>query len=241
MTHKSLRQNRMSAPQGNFAKTIQNTLLFVPEAMLRIFPDALFWGVGFFAFVTLSYSFGVFFLSLVEAILIFYALHYGNENLQIVSTNALGKGSKACSTGFTDVTMRAVSLFNMEFKPSFLSSHLFMTGVISSYLLSVILYFRSELEILGSSYGEQYNTRLYGSTIFFSIIIFLAMSYRMFNQCDSVFNIIISLILGLTAGALIAVQNNGLLGIESLNLLGVPILRKRTANGGDLYVCSPNT
>lgn len=209
----------------------------VPEAMLQIFPDALFWGVGFIAFITFSYSFGVFFVSLIEAILIYHVLNYANENLQIVSPNIGTKGE--CRTGFSDISLRAISLFEREFKPVFLSSSIFMISVISSYIMGVLLYLKDELVILGSAYGEQYTTRIYGSTIFFAVLLFVAMSYRLFMQCDSAFNIIISVFLGLATGAAITAQNNGLLGINSLNLLGVPIIRRRTATGSDLYVCSP--
>ena len=210
----------------------------VPEAMLQMFPDAMFWGTGFLAFITLSYPFGVFFVSLIEATILYHGLNYGNENLQMISPNPLSSGK--CRSGFADVTLRAISIFEREFKPTFLSSSIFMVSFISSYLTGVLLYLKDSLQILGSSYGEQYTTRLYGSTVFFAVLIFITMSYRLLNRCDSAINIIISLFLGLLAGALVVIQNNGILGVESLNLLGVPILRKRTANGGDLYVCSPS-
>jgi hypothetical protein len=206
--------------------------------MLQIFPDAVFWGTGFLAFVTLSYPFGVFFVSLIEAAIIYHGLNYGNENLQIISPNPLSSGK--CRTGFADVTLRAISVFEREFKPVFLSSSIFMSSFIASYLLGVILYLKDSLQILGSAYGEQYSTRLYGSTAFFAFFLFVAMSYRLLNHCDNALNIIISLFLGLIAGALITLQNKSILGVEGLNLLGVPILRKRTATGGDLYVCSPS-
>ena len=169
----------------------------------------------------------------------YHVLNYGNENLQIITPN--NNGSRECRTGFADVTLRALTLFEREFRPTFLSSSIFMMGIISSYLVSVLLYFKDELQIVGSSYGEQYNPRIYTATIFFAAIIFVGMAYRLFNNCDSSFNIVISLLLGLGLGALIALQNNRLLGKESLNLLGLPILRKRTADGNDLYVCSPTT
>jgi len=210
----------------------------VPEAMLQIFPDAVFWGTGFLSFVTLSYPFGVFFVSLIEATILYHGLNYGNENLQIISPNPLA--SNKCRTGFADVTLRAISVFEREFKAVFMSSSIFMTSFISSYLLGVIVYLKDSLEILGSAYGEQYSTRLYGSTAFFALLLFITMSYRLLNHCDNTLNIIVSLLLGLTAGALITFQNKSILGVESLNLLGVPILRKRTAAGNDLYVCSPS-
>ena len=210
----------------------------VPEAMLQMFPDAVFWGTGFLAFATLSYPFAVFFVSLIEATILYHGLNYGNENLQMIRPNPLS--SSKCRTGFADVSLRAISIFEREFKPVFLSSSVFMVSFISSYLMGVLLYLKDSLQILGGSYGEQYTTRLYGSTAFFAVLIFITMSYRLINSCDSAMNIIITLFLGLGAGALITMQNNNILGIQSLNLLGIPILRKRAADGGDLYVCAPS-
>jgi len=114
-----------------------------------------------------------------------------------------------------------------------------MTSFIGTYIVGALLYLKDELQILGKSYGEQFTTRMYGSVAFFSGMIFLIMSYRLLTSCDSALNIVVSLILGISVGALILLQNNNILGKNSLNMLGVPLLRKRTDKGGNLYVCSP--
>jgi len=209
----------------------------VPETMLQIFPEAVFMGTGFIAFVTLSYPFGVFFVSLIEANIVYRGLNYINENLRLIGANSSMTGR--CRTGLQDITLRSVSLFEREFRPTFMSSSIFLTSFIASYILGVLVYLKDELQILGKSYGEEFNTRVYGSVALFSMIIFILMSYRFLNKCDSAVNIIVSLFLGISTGLLILIQNNGILGKESLNLLGVPMLRKRTQGGADLYVCSP--
>jgi hypothetical protein len=113
-----------------------------------------------------------------------------------------------------------------------------MLSFIASYILSVIVMYKDELNILGPIYGESYSERIYFSASVFTIMMFVAMTYRMFFRCDSFLVIILSFIIGVSAGALVVQQNNAILGIESLNLLGIPILRKRTADGDDLLVCS---
>ena len=208
-----------------------------PEAVLRMFPEAVFWGTGFIAFVTLSFPFGVFFLSLIEAGVFYHGFNYINENIRLFGANSLASGK--CRTGFEDPTLRSISLFQYEFRPTFMSLSVFMTSFIGAYLVGVLLYLKNELEILGSSYGEQYTTRMYGSVALFTSITFLTMTYRLLTGCDNAINILASLLLGLAIGALVLLQNNGILGIQSLNLLGVPILRKRAEGGADLYVCSP--
>jgi hypothetical protein len=114
-----------------------------------------------------------------------------------------------------------------------------MTSFIGAYIVGVLLYLKNELEILGGQYGEQYKTRMYGSVAFFVFIVFITMTYRLLTGCDNALNILASLLFGLSIAALVLLQNNSVLGIQSLNLLGVPILRKRTETGADLYVCSP--
>lgn len=223
-----------------FAKILKDAIQ-TPVAMLRLFPDAIFWGVGFLAFVTLSYSYSAFFVALVEALLIFHVLYYGNQNLQVVDTTPLQGSGEKCRTGFADVSMQAVTLFNDYLAPAFPSPHIYMASFITSYIMSALIYFKDELEILSNSYGEVFKTRLYVSTIAFVSILFVSMSYRLFSKCDSALNIVVSLLVGLVAGVVVAVQNHSILGKESLNLLGVPILRKMTDTGNDLFVCSPTT
>jgi hypothetical protein len=54
----------------------------VMQEMLRIYPDALFWGIGALSLVTLSFSFFVFFVSLIEGIGIYYLIRVLNNHLE---------------------------------------------------------------------------------------------------------------------------------------------------------------
>jgi hypothetical protein len=114
-----------------------------PEAALRMFPEAVFWGTGFIAFVTLSFPFGVFFLSLIEAGAFYHGFNYINENIRLFGTNSLASGK--CRTGFEDPTLRSISLFQYEFRPTFMSLSVFMTSFIGTYLVGVLLYLKNEL------------------------------------------------------------------------------------------------
>lgn len=208
--------------------------------VFNTFPDAVFFGSGFIALLTLSFSFAVFFLSLLEGTVIFHAIHALNKNLQIVPTGPLEGEVSTCKSGLEGTSIQGLSVFDTGLASAFPSSHVYIMSFIASYLVSVLLYFREELEILSASYGEEYQTRVYVSVIGFAFLLFGLMSYRLLYNCDSSMNIILSLLIGLFLGALIAKQNGMLFGKESINLLGVPILRRRDENGNDLYVCSPN-
>ena len=209
--------------------------------LFHTFPDAVFFGSGFIALLTLSFSFAVFFLSLLEGTVLFHAIHTLNKNLQIIPTDALGGEASTCRSGLEGTSIQGLSVFDTGTASSFPSAHIYTMSFIASYLVSVLLYFQEELEILSVSYGEEFQTRVYMSVIGFAFLLFGLMSYRLLYNCDSSMNIILSLLIGLLLGGIIAKQNGMLFGKESINLLGVPILRRRDENGNDLYVCSPNS
>jgi len=210
--------------------------------MIRIFPDALFWGVGVIAAVTLSFSFAVFFGSLVEGVGLYYAIKMFNNYLGIVdAANGSGSSQRACRNGFTGTTFQSVSIFGDSGKIPFPSSHTFMLSFIASYVLSVIVAFKDDLEIVGTSYGETYKTKLYISSMSFAVLLFVGMTYRLFNSCDSFTVILFSFIFGTIGGMMVLQQNLAIFGLEGINLLGIPILRKRTATGNELMVCSSSS
>ena len=62
----------------------------------------------------------------------------------------------------------------------------------------------------------------------------------MLLSCDDVSSILWALILGIAAGAIINYQNLSLLGKQSVNFLGIPILRNKTVDNKELYFCAKN-
>ena len=202
--------------------------------VFHTFPDAVFFGSGFIALLTLSFS-------LLEGTIIFQAIHALNKNLQIIPTETLGGEASSCRSGLEGTSIQGLSVFDTGTGSAFPSSHIYTMSFIASYLVSVLLYFQEELEILSASYGEEFHTRTYISVLGFAFLLFGLMCYRLLYKCDSSLNIIISLLIGLFLGAVVAKQNGMLFGKESINLLGVPILRRRDENGNELYVCSPNS
>jgi hypothetical protein len=150
----------------------------------------------------------------------------------------MGTPDRSCKSALKGVSALSVMEANEGKMSGFPSSHTFMLSFIASYILSVIIIFQDELKILGPTYGESYTNRLYFSTCAFTIMMFVAMTYRLFFRCDSFIVILISFVLGVLGGAIVVQQNNLLFGLDGLNLLGVPILRKRTEDGEELLVCS---
>jgi len=203
--------------------------------IIRIFPDALVWGIGFFSLITLSFPFGVFFIALLESIAIYYGLRSGNTWLGVFPERVTKDASYLkCRTGFASVTVESLSLFGSERLLAFPSAPIYIVSVAVSYILSMLITFKKELETLGTDYAS----RLYLSAVGLSSILFLLMAYRSYYSCDSFIVIILSLVVGLCVGAVLLQQNKLLAGTSAINMLGIPLLYNSTASGNPMYVCN---
>jgi hypothetical protein len=218
---------------ASWAQTLEQHYSIFPE-ILRIFPDTLVLGVGFFSLITISFSYAVFFMSLLEALLVFYGLRSANEYLQIIDTpSSLKPTSMECKSGFADITMHTLSMFGAGAVSGFPSSALYITSVASSYIVSSMLSFSAEIQMM----GQNTSSKFYTSLVSLMLLLLCIGLYRVYKTCDTGMNVIASAVIGSVIGALLVVQNTKLMGLSSLNLLGVPILKQRTAEGSTLYVC----
>ena len=203
--------------------------------IMRIFPDALIWGIGFFAILTSSFPFAIFFLSLLESLALYFGIRQFNTWLGVFTEkNTKNSFEQKCKTGFTSVTLNTLSMFGSDHQLAFPSAPVYIMAVAISYILSMLMTFKNELETLGTSYAS----RLYLSAIGMSIMLFLLMAYRSFRGCDSFFIVILSAITGLAIGAILLKQNKLIIGNNGINMLGIPLLYNSTASGSALYVCN---
>jgi len=201
--------------------------------LIRIFPGGLVWGMGFYSLVTLSYAFGVFFMSLVESLGIYFILRNINAYMGFFSEPTLPSYEK-CKTGFTSVTLESLSTFGDDKSIAFPSPPIYILSVAIAYILSVMLTFKNNLEALGTEYAS----RLYISSMGLSALLFLITAYRAYNSCDTLFTILISIVVGLVIGGALVQQNNLILGMDGINLLGIPLLAGVGKDGQQLYVCN---
>jgi hypothetical protein len=194
-------------------------------------------GMGFFAIITLSFPYGVFFGSLVESLLPFYALRTANSYLNIVGQTR-GTPNTQCVSGFMSNDIESLTIFGSSMKSAFPSSHLYIISVASSYVMSILFRFSKELEIMGSNYSS----RFYIASLSLPILITFIALFRIYFGCDDFSIIFFSIIAGLLVGAVLVEQNTRLFGLSSVNIIGIPILHKRTADGQKMYICpKPNS
>jgi hypothetical protein len=213
-----------------------NSPVSLVQEMIRIFPDGIIMGMGFFAIITLSLPYGIFFGSLVESLLPFYALRTANSYLNFVTPNK-GTPNTQCVSGFMSNDIESLTMFGSSMKSAFPSSHLYIISVASSYVMSILFRFSKELEIMGSNYSS----RFYIASLSLPILITFIALFRIYFGCDDFSIIFFSIIAGLVVGALLVEQNRRLFGLSSINIIGIPVLYKRTADGEKLYICPTPT
>ena len=219
------------------AKSPLQDLSTVVGEMIRIFPEGLIMASGIYALITLSFPFAVFTGSMIEASMILRVLRYAAQYLNL-SFPALQTAPQnpLCRSGFKVLTMESYSLFPTEFQKVFPSAQIYMISAAISYVLSSLSSQSKELEALGPTYSSRFYISL-----MFSILFLLAfVVFRLYNSCDTVWSVLFSLLIGFVIGFLLVAQNRSIFGSYgnmSVNLIGIPLLANRAANGQTLYIC----
>jgi hypothetical protein len=192
-----------------------------------------------YALFTLSFPFGIFFGSMVEATAIFHGIRYATSYLGVSPISASSKAyTHICRTGFTQPTtsLLSMSIFGSEseaIQNPFPSPQIYILAAASAYIFTSINKQSKELSALGPSYSSRY----YISLIFLTVLLFLFVCFRIAYRCESFAITMMSVPIGLFVGMLLVQQNANLFGAESTNLLGIPLLQSRTASGRQIYVC----
>ena len=221
------------------AGLLKTTIIPVVLEIMRLFPDGLVITSGIYALLTLSYPFAVFFGSMVEATVIFRLIRWGIGYLDVARANPTGASTNElyCRTGFSQPTggLAGMSMFGYDAVPGAMpSAPIFMLSTAAAYIFTTLNYQAKELESLGPAYASRY----YMSLILLCALLFIFIAFRAFFSCDSFGVLVMTLPMGLILGNLLVQQNTKLLGDQSVNLLGIPLLRNRAANGQPLYVCA---
>ena len=112
----------------------------------------------------------------------------------------------------------------------------FMTAAIS-YTLAAIINFQEELGELSKNEPE-WGMRTPFSFVFSLLLLLCFIFWRYTNSCDGLLPILGSIVLGAASGGLIHLVHVYLFGRDSINVLGIPLLADRAANGRPLYVCA---
>ena len=206
---------------GKFAKILDNYPGAGLREVIRLTPDSLLLGTGFFALITQNFALGMLFASLFETAFI-------TVGLQSLF------GYIALKDNPPNPTLQSMSsFFKVAPQSSFPSPPIFILTTAVMYVITAMQGFSQELSELGPGYSSRYYIGFFLSLV----VLFIASAYRFLTGCDGFGTIILSLLFGLALGITLCWQNNSLFGRESTNILGIPMFANRTADGKPIYIC----
>ncbi len=206
----------------------------VGAEIFRLLPDGVIIITGFFAVLTANYAYGILFMSLIESLGIYNLVSMAANHLKFFNNlkSAESYGAK-CVTGFRSPTLETISVFTGLSPSTFPSAPVFLMSTLCSYIYNSLSTQIQELEALGPAHAS----RFYLSAIFLGIFLFTFSLFRLFANCDTFGSILTSLLMGVLVGSVLIAQNSALFGPQSINLLGIPLLKNRTADGSSMYIC----
>lgn len=210
-----------------FDKMIINTL---PE-LGHLAPVIFTVGTAFISLISLNYPLGIFAASGVEALFISSALQTVSSFLFKPSLDVFNPTGNVCKSYFQSITpSRFRYLLGTGVRNEFPNLPIFFLAFACAYSIQSMFYYSEEI----SNLGPQYSSRPYLAIIASALILFIYSAYLLVYSCDTLFSILFSVLLGGLVGFLITTQNNLLFGKESVNLLFIPTLARRT---GMDYIC----
>ena len=210
------------------------------EEQIRLLPDSILFGSFFIALFTQSYATAMFGVSMLEAGIIGSLLQALFTYMDILHTApANPEKPSRCVSGYSTPTLETLfrvckdSLCGGKIASGVPSYPIYFLTTAITYVVGSLYTQKDELQALGAAYASRFYIALFSSFLLLVITTF----YRLANGCDTLGILVMTLLFGGIVGALLVYQNTYLLGRDSTNLTGVPLLRERTRDGKPLYIC----
>jgi hypothetical protein len=202
----------------------------------RLLPDGVLFGSAFFALLSQSFPMAMFVVSMIEATFVGIGLQKLMTFLDLASTlpSLADDPSKCVPLTFAPSLETLMNFSRSSISSAFPSFPIWFMSTAAAYVVGGMWSQKRELEALGSEYAA----RFYISIAITTLLLFATITYRMAYGCDGVGILIITTLMGLVMGGLLAYQNLYLFGRDALNFSGIPLLVDRTKDGKPLYVCT---
>jgi hypothetical protein len=201
------------------ANTIKDILLMLPDGVL--------FGSLFVGLVTLSQQHIIFFVTLLEGLFFLK----GFQSIASFMNGTTQANPDTCKSKFQGMTFANV---RDQFNSDSISYGVYILTLASSYFINSNTVLNDELEVLDSSYITRSNVTMY-------LLVGLTLSYALFKvliECDSFSSISLAIVLGGLMGLFLVYQNVKLFDRNTVNFMGIPLLRNRTADNKPIYICS---
>ena len=204
--------------------------------VFRLFPDSILFGSFFFALVSQSYPMAIFVVSMLETSVVAGLLQKFMGYLDFSrSLPNLNEDPSMCFPSVLSPSLENLVRFNQDSLSSgFPSFPIFFLSTACSYVVGSVWAQKRELEAL----GPEYAARFYIAIAVTTLLLFMSIAFRLSYGCEGVGTLLVTTLFGLVLGGLLIFQNNYLLGRDSTNFSGIPLLRERTKDGKPLYVCT---
>jgi len=193
---------------------------------LNLFPDGILFGSFLMGLTTLSVPHSTFFLSIIVSLFILN----GFQNLsQFIFGGSIDKES--CKPKLFKYTFEQLFVNPSANAPAY---GMYIVSFACSYLANSLYNLKNELEVLDTSVMKQY----YISITSLIVVAVLYLFFVLTNQCNSISSASSGILIGSMVAMIIVTINIQVFGKDSINFLGIPLLRNKTVDGKPIYICS---
>ncbi len=219
--------------QWNTASSVFNPLI---SEVFRLLPDGILFGSAFFALLSQSYPMAIFVVTMLEASAVGIGLQKLMTYLDLARTlPSLSDDPSMCYPSTFAPSLETLMTLNRDsISSAFPSFPIFFMSTAAAYIVGAMWSMKRELEAL----GPEYAARFYIAIVISTLLLFATITYRLAFGCDGVGILIVTTLIALVLGGLLAYQNIYLLGRDAVNFAGIPLLIERTKDGKPLYVCT---
>jgi hypothetical protein len=217
-------------------KEVDSTLIPVSIETLRLLPDGIVLGTAILAGLSMSKSYGVLLLTMVE--LMFAQRVFSTAIGGIAPVGAASQSLQpVCQPGFHFSNTMRISLLEKIGVPSMFPSPsmFFLTGFVT-YMIGAMQQFSREIKSLSGDISARTSVAVVLSSLFILAMFFFRYSYA----CESFGSLLLSVILGTIMGSALVFQNQSLFGRDSINVLNLPMIQTAIERGKPMYVCGPS-
>jgi len=204
---------------------------------LNYLPDTILGGIVLFALLLQSAPLGLLGLSLFSLEFVHAGLASGLAEA-IPGVREASKDVARCSGHFPGISYeRATATLLGEgtlrtLSVGFPSYYMMFFGALFGYMLAMANTYEAELEGM-----PQKRAAVYAGVIIMGLLSVLFLFYRIVTACDTLASVLIGAVAGLAYGYGIETLIAALSGRTQTNLMNVPLIRDRTADGKPIYVC----
>ena len=193
---------------------------------LYMFPDTILYGSFLMSLTTISLPHTIFFISILLGLVVLFGLQRGTSFIFGTSVSQM-----KCKPQIFKYTFDQFFLRPSASNPSY---GMFLVSFACTYLATSLYMLNDELNILDDSTFKQYYISI--STLIAIVLFYLF--FRLGFECNSMGASAAGLVFGSVVAIIILNINVTLYGKDSINFLGIPLLRNTTSDGAPLYICS---